>query len=111
MARARRQPLGPPTPGYAVTAALAVQLAHPARRVIAFTSRAGITAREPILAHAATLGLPLVVVALDPIDDATPARLARAGLHWFPARDDTNFAQAFSDALLSTRPALVAPTD
>jgi acetolactate synthase I/II/III large subunit len=104
-------PLGPATPGYAVTAALAAQLAHPARRVIAFTTRASITAGEPILTHAATLGLPLVVVALDPIDDATPARLARAGLQRFLAPDEAHFSQVFSEAFLSTRPALVALTD
>jgi acetolactate synthase I/II/III large subunit len=72
--------LGMATPGYAVTAAVAAQLAHSDRRVVAFTSPAGLAAAEPARAMAEALALPIIVVVLGPSGDerAFAAELARA---------------------------------
>ena len=63
--------LGMATPGYAVTAAVAAQLAHPDRRVVAFTTPVGLAAAEPARALAEKLALPIIVVVLGPIADET----------------------------------------
>ena len=52
--------LGMATSGYAVTAAVAAQLAHPDRRVVAFTSPVGLAAAEPARAMAEALALPII---------------------------------------------------
>jgi acetolactate synthase-1/2/3 large subunit len=72
--------LGMATPGYAVTAAVAAQLAHPDRRVVAFTSPVGLAAAEPARAMAEALALPIIVVVLGSSGDerAFAAEFARA---------------------------------
>jgi len=72
--------LGMATPGYALTAAVAAQLAHPDRRVVAFTSPVGLAAAEPARALADALGLPIIVVVLGAVADETmfTAEFARA---------------------------------
>jgi hypothetical protein len=76
------------TAGYAVLAAVAAQLAHSDRRVIAFTDSAGIAAAERAWALAVALDLPVVVVLLGGLDEAA-------------------FAVEFSRAFLARRPVLV----
>jgi acetolactate synthase I/II/III large subunit len=100
-------PLGP-APGYAVLAATAAQLAHGDRRVVAFTSARGLAVAEPPLARAVTLGLPVVVVAVDALDPATAAGLERAGVLPLASRSEADFAANFSRAFLSGRPAVLA---
>ena len=76
-------PLGMVTPGYAVLAAIATQLANPERRVVAFTSTLGVTAGERALRLARALRLPLIVVALDAVvggEHAFAASFSRAFL-------------------------------
>ncbi len=75
---------GHATPGYAVLAAVAAQLADADRRVVAFTTTAGLAAGARGLALARELALPIVVVVLDGrLDEAAAAgELARA----FPPR-------------------------
>jgi acetolactate synthase-1/2/3 large subunit len=72
--------LGMATPGYAVTAAVAAQLAHPDRPVVAFTSPVGLAAAEPARAMAEALALPIIVVVLGSSGDerAFAAEFARA---------------------------------
>jgi acetolactate synthase-1/2/3 large subunit len=72
--------LGMATPGYAVTAAVAAQLAHPDRRVVAFTTPVGLAAAEPARALAEAVGLPIIVVVLGAVSDETAftQELARA---------------------------------
>ena len=72
--------LGMATPGYAVTAAVAAQLAHPDRRVVAFTSPVGLAAAEPARAMAEALALAIIVVVLGSSGDerAFAAEFARA---------------------------------
>jgi acetolactate synthase-1/2/3 large subunit len=82
--------LGRSTPGYAVAAAVAAQLVHPDRRVVAFTDAVGLAASERAWGMALALGLPLVAVVLG--GGAEPAA----------------FAAEFSRAFLARRPALIA---
>jgi acetolactate synthase I/II/III large subunit len=96
-------PAGPAVPGYAVLAALAAQLAHGDRRVVAFTSARGLSAGAPALA----LGLPLVVVVLDALDAETGRAVERAGAPPRRCRGEADFAVEFSRALLAGRPAVV----
>ena len=79
--------LGMATPGYAVTAAVAAQLAHPDRRVVAFTSPVGLAAAETARALADALALAIIVVVLGATADETTfaAEFARA----FTARGPT----------------------
>ena len=72
--------LGMATPGYAVTAAVAAQLAYPDRRIVAFTSPVGLAAAEPARAMAEALALPIIVVVLGSSGDerAFAAEFARA---------------------------------
>jgi acetolactate synthase-1/2/3 large subunit len=72
--------LGMATPGYAVTAAVAAQLVHPDRRVVAFTSPVGLAAAEPARALADALALPIIVAVLGASADETAfaAEFARA---------------------------------
>ena len=72
--------LGMATPGYALTAAVAAQLAHPDRRVVAFTTPVGLAAGEPARTLAEALALPIIVVVLGAAADeaAFTAEFARA---------------------------------
>jgi thiamine pyrophosphate-dependent acetolactate synthase large subunit-like protein len=96
------------TPGYAVLAGVAAQLARPERRVVAFTSRRGLAAAEAWLAQTVARGLPIVVVTLDVLDDATAAGVERAGMRLFTSRDEPDFALAFSRAFVGGGAAVVA---
>ena len=100
-------PLGTAPPGYPVLAAVAAQLAHPERRVVAFTTAGGLSTGEPALNLAAALGLPIVVVSLDALGPDTTARLGDRGIRAWTARDEDDFARAFSSAFLARQPALV----
>jgi acetolactate synthase-1/2/3 large subunit len=100
-------PLGS-MPGYAVLAAVAAQLAHRDRRVVAFTSPHGLGAGMPALSCATALGLPLVVVALGALDAETVSRLERGGLQARPCRGESSFVLEFSRAFLAGRLAVVA---
>ena len=100
-------PLGQAPLGYAVLAALAAQLAHTDRRVVAFTNAGGIAAGERALGLAVVLGAPLVVVVLDPLDAEATAGMERAGVQSFVSRGESDFAMRFSRAFLAGRPAIV----
>jgi acetolactate synthase-1/2/3 large subunit len=81
-------PLGA-TPGYAVTAAVAAQLAAPDRTVVAFTTAGGLAAGGGAWALAAARGLPIVVVVLD------------------GGTDEAAFGRALGEAFLARRPRVV----
>jgi len=100
-------PLGPAPPGYAVLAAVAAQLAHRDRRVVAFTTTRGLAA-SATLPGGVGGRLPIVVVTLDPPDRESTARAESARLGVFTYRDEHDFAQAFSRAFVSGQPAIVA---
>jgi len=85
-------PLGRSTSGYALPAAVAAQLTHADRRVVAFTSPPGLAASERAWALAETLGLPLVVVVLGGPGGSV---------------GDTAFAADFARAFVARRPTLV----
>jgi acetolactate synthase-1/2/3 large subunit len=97
-------PLGMAIPGYAVVAAFAAQLAHPDRRVVAFTRASGLSAGEAALARAAALGLPIVVVVLDGIGAVSETV---AGLSPLAAGGEHAFAWQFSAAFAAGQPAVV----
>jgi acetolactate synthase-1/2/3 large subunit len=102
-------PLGESTPGYGVLAAIAAQLEHPDRRVVAFTSPGGLAAAEPALAIASVRGLPIVVVVLGP----TAGGLARGAQStgWLVAGGPAaSFRVEFDQAFAVRRPALVVAT-
>jgi acetolactate synthase-1/2/3 large subunit len=101
-------PLGQPPPGYAVLAALAAQLAHADRRVVAFTSAAGCRAGASALELAATRGLPLVVVVFGEIDAGIAADMEPAGITVLPCRGERDFTGDFARAFLTGGPAVVA---
>jgi hypothetical protein len=96
-------PLGPAPPGYAVLAAVAAQLVHPDRRVVAFTAACGLLEAEPALLRAAARALPLVVVALGAPDSATVARLERDGVEVQAGRGEAGFALDMSRAFEAGR--------
>jgi acetolactate synthase I/II/III large subunit len=100
-------PLGNAPPGYPIFAAMAAQLANAERRVVAFTTATGLVAGEVTLSLGAALGLPLVVVVLDPLGGTTAARLERVGVQPYLARGESDFALVFSHALVAARPAVV----
>jgi thiamine pyrophosphate-dependent acetolactate synthase large subunit-like protein len=81
--------LGPPPPAYAGLAGVAAQLAHPDRRVVAFTSAAAWVAGERALGLATALRLPLIVVVVDALAEG-------------------DFAAAFARAFQARGPAVVA---
>jgi thiamine pyrophosphate-dependent acetolactate synthase large subunit-like protein len=101
-------PLDRATPGYAVLAALAAQLAHAGRRVVAFTNASGLAAGVTALARATALVLPIVVVVLGELDRETMARLEGDSLRPLTARDEHDFPRAFARAFMAGRPAVVA---
>ena len=72
--------LGMATPGYAVTAAVAAQLAHPDRRVVAFTSQSVSPPRRQRARYDA-LALAIIVVVLSATADKTTRRRVRARVH------------------------------
>ncbi len=98
--------LGPAPPGYAVLAALAAQLAHPERRVVAFTDAAGLAAGERALGLAVSLALPLIVIVLGAL--AVGARPALAGIEVSACRGESNFPLHFARAFLAGHPSVVA---
>jgi acetolactate synthase I/II/III large subunit len=98
-------PLGQPPPGYAVLAAVAAQLAHADRRVIAFTSPAGVG--EDALRLTSARGLPLVVVVLGELPAETATRLDAGGVVVLSGRGERDFTRDLSRALLAARPAVV----
>jgi acetolactate synthase-1/2/3 large subunit len=81
--------LGMAMAGYAVTAAVAAQLAHPDRRVVSFTSAVGLAAAERARAMAEALALPIIVVVLG------------------SANDETAFTMEFARAFTARRPTIV----
>jgi thiamine pyrophosphate-dependent acetolactate synthase large subunit-like protein len=91
-----------------VLAAVAAQLVQPERRVVAFTSRLGLAAAMASLARAVALGLPILVVTLDALDDATVTGLRQAGMRLFACRGEPDFALTFSRAFVDGRAAVVA---
>ena len=100
-------PLGAVTPGYAVLAAMAAQLAHPDRRVVAFTNAAGLVAGGQALSRAAALGLPIIVVVLD-VPDAGPGGWKEVGgVAPLVCRGEPDFALHFARAFLAGRPAVI----
>ena len=98
--------LGPAPPGYAVLAALAAQLAQPARRVVAFTDAAGLAAGEPALGLVVGHELPLVVVMLGA--PGAGARRMLDGIELSAYRGESDFPLHFSRAFLAGRPWVVA---
>jgi acetolactate synthase I/II/III large subunit len=105
-----RETLSPlaPTPGYAVLAAVAAQLAHGDRRVVAFTSTPGLGSGMPALRLATTLGLPLVVVTLGALDAETVSRIERGAIPLRICGGASSFALELSHAFLAGRPVIVA---
>jgi acetolactate synthase-1/2/3 large subunit len=101
-------PLGLVTPGYAVLAAIAAQLTHVERRVVAFTNAAGLVAGGQPLSRAVALGLPLIVVVLDVVGAGTAGWKDLCGLAPLGCRGEPDFAMHFSRAFLAGRPAVLA---
>jgi acetolactate synthase-1/2/3 large subunit len=104
------RPLGESTPGYGVLAAVGAQLAHPGRRVVAFTSPGGLVAAEPALAIASARGLPIVVVVLGPITGERMRAVQSAGC-LVAGASAASFAPEFNRAFIAHRPALVVAND
>jgi acetolactate synthase-1/2/3 large subunit len=105
-------PLGEAVPAYAVLSAIAAQLAHPDRRVVAFTAASRLIDAEGALALMATLALAIVVVALGPLDAAALARVTRTGVDGLASGGEREFALDFSRAFLARRPTVLAvPTE
>lgn len=102
-------PNGLATFGYALPAALATQLVHPHRRVVAFASVSGLLTSGHALATAVAQNLAIVVVACnDPRgvhDVGSLAREADAVVH--SADSEESFRKAFYAALTAHRPAVV----
>jgi acetolactate synthase I/II/III large subunit len=101
-------PLGLVTPGYAVLAAIAAQLTHAERRVVAFTNAAGLVAGGRPLSRAVALGLPLIVVVLAVLEAGTAGWKDLCGVAPLECRGEPDFAMDFSRAFLAGRPAVLA---
>lgn len=101
-------PLGLVTPGYAVLAAIAAQLTHAERRVVAFTNAAGLVAGGQPLSRAVALGLPLIVVVLDVLEAGTAGWKELCGVAPIACRGEPDFAMHFSRAFLAGRAAVLA---
>jgi len=101
-------PLGLVTPGYAVLAAIAAQLMHAERRVVAFTNAAGLVAAGQPLSRAVALGLPLIVVVLDVLDGGTAGWKELCGVAPLGCRGEPDFTMHFSRTFLAGRPAVIA---
>ena len=104
------RPLGEPTPGYAVVAAVGAQLAHPDRRVVAFTSPGGLAAAQATLAMTGARGLPIVVVVLGPLAGEHVRAVQSAGC-LVAGASAASFAVEFNRAFTAHRPALVVAND
>ena len=100
-------PLGLVTPGYAVLAAIAAQLTHADRRVVAFTNAAGLVAGGPPLSRAVVLGLPLIVVVLDVLDAGAAGWKELGGVVPLVCRGESDFAMHFARAFLAGGPAVI----
>ena len=99
------------TAGFALPAAIAAHLVHPDRRVVCFTSTAGLTAAATELGTAARLGAPIVVVAFRDaaVDASDPVRLARSfGVASSAADGAETFAAALGRALRGADPAVIS---
>ncbi len=118
------------TMGFALPAAIAAQLARPARRVVCLTGDGGLMMASAELETAARLGLPIVVVVFDDaalsliqvkqqqrgvegvsMSYAGPDLVALAesfGLAAFGAASEDELRAAMRSALAADRPALVA---
>ena len=101
-------PLGMSIAGYAVTAAVAAQLARPDRRALAITSPRAVADAVRSLELASTLGLPVIVVALGRLDADTVARLQRAGVTALAPVAEAGFGEGLGRAFLSRVPAVIA---
>jgi acetolactate synthase I/II/III large subunit len=96
------------TPGFALPAAIAAQLARPERRVLCFTEGAGLARFLGELETVARLALPVVVVVVGPAGDPELAPIARGlGLTTASAVNPGGARQALADALAAGRPALL----
>ncbi len=91
------------TPAFALPAAIAAQLAHPGRRVLAFAGGAGLQASAAELATARRLGTPVIVVAFG---DAGAAA-AEAGIDVIGAPTETTFRLALERAFGAGRPVVI----
>jgi acetolactate synthase-1/2/3 large subunit len=102
-------PNGLATFGYALPAAVAAQLAHPQRRVVAFAGASGLLASSHGLATAVARALPIVVIACNDTREAhdvtAVARDAGAAVH--AADSEESFRKAFYEALAAHRPVIV----
>lgn len=98
------------TAGFALPAAIAAHLVHPDRRVVCFTSTAGLTAAATELETAARLGAPIIVVVFS---DGTPGapdavKLAQSfKLTASPAETEERFTETLARALRVSGPAVI----
>lgn len=98
-------PLGMAPPGYAILAAVATQLTHTDRRVVAFTTAGGLGAAAPALTWAAARRLSIVVVVLDAVDPPA-GTIDGTRIEIVATRHESDFAPSFSRAFQSGRPAV-----
>lgn len=102
---------GPDSVGFALPAALAAHLVHPARRVVCFTDAAGLAAEARELETAARLGASVVVIVFGagPASTPTPLELAKSsGVPAFAGDTEEKFVVALGRALRERGPALIA---
>jgi acetolactate synthase-1/2/3 large subunit len=97
------------TPGFALPAAIAAQLARPDRRVLAFAAAGGLRASRAELPTLARLALPITVVVSGDAEAAAEVVVAAraAGLDVLRAAGETAFRFAFERALGAGRPVLI----
>jgi acetolactate synthase I/II/III large subunit len=96
------------TPGFALPAAIAAQLAHPARRVLCFTDAAGLVRVLGELETMVRLELPVVVVVMGGAGAPELVPIARGlGLTTGRAGHPSGVRQALADALAAGRPTLL----
>ncbi len=97
------------TPGFALPAAIAAQLVHPERRVLAFMTLEGLMRVIAELETAARLGLPILLVLLSAaVSGELPAVARGFGFSTHEATDARTARQALVAALAANGPALVA---
>jgi acetolactate synthase-1/2/3 large subunit len=96
------------TMGFALPAAIAARLAHPDRRVLAFTAAGGLTLAVAELETAARLALPIAVIVLDGGARPDLTALARGfGVTAFSAGSEETLRRAVLEALALDGPALI----
>lgn len=103
--------LTPPDPtrrGFALPAALAAALCHPARRVLCLADAGTIARQHAELELAARLGLPVTVIAGGPAADDVVAGAEALAIPALRADGPDAFRAALGRALAGARPALVA---